>query len=411
MIRKIKIRFLILAMSTLFVLLAAIITGMNLINYNSLVAEADQTLGMLSENKGTFPDFGKDRKPALPPFMSMETPHDTRYFSVLVNGDGRILQTDTSRISAVDVDTAVNYAQTAAQNGSRKAFLDQYRFLIHPEGGATRIIFMDCSRRLYTFRSFLLTSICMASGGYLAFFGILLFFSGRILRPVTESYEKQKRFITDAGHEIKTPLAILRANAEVLEMEYGENEWLSEICNQVSRLTALTSDLVLLSRMEEADTALGMIEFPFSDVVSETAVSFQAMAQTKQLDFQIRIPGMLSWTGNEKAIRQLVSILLDNAVKYTPEEGSVQLTVEKEQRSLALKVRNTTARALEKKELARLFDRFYRGDPSRNSEDGGSGIGLSVAQAIVAAHGGRISARTPEERVLELCVLLPIQGK
>lgn len=406
MIRKLKVKFILLAMTALLLLLAVIVTGMNVINYNSIVMDADETLEYLSQNKGRFPELDKTGK-KLPPHMTIETPYETRYFSVLLNKDGKAIQTDTSSITAIDPETAVDYAARAMETGKETAFCGDYRFVVYSEDISTRIIFLDCGRKLYSFQNFLISSICMACAGYIAFFAVILFFSGRILKPVTESYEKQKRFITDAGHELKTPLAIIKANAEVLEMEQGENEWLQGIQAQVQRLSSLTADLVYLSRMEESDNSMPMIEFPFSDVVSETALSFQALAQTQHKEFLCTVPPMLSFVGNEKSIRQLVNILMDNALKYAPEEGVISLTVKKAGRYLCLTVYNTTREPVSKEAIRHLFERFYRADSSRSSETGGYGIGLSVAQAITAAHNGKISASTKDGASLEISVQLP----
>lgn len=408
MIRKLKTKFVLLAMAALFVLLTVIVTGMNIINYNSVVADADDTLELLSQNKGAFPEFGNDPKWKLPAFMSIETPYETRYFSVLVSANGDIIQTDTSRIKAIDETAAISYANLALQANVKRDFIDNYRFVRYTEDLSTRIIFLDCGRKLHSFQNFLLSSICMAVVGYIAFFIVILFFSGKIMEPVAESYEKQKRFITDAGHEIKTPLAIIKADADVLEMEYGENEWLDGIQAQVQRLSSLTADLVYLSRMEEAEKAIPMIEFPFSDVVSETALSFQALAQTQRKTFLCNVPPMISYEGNEKAIRQLTNILMDNALKYSPEESIVSLTVHKQGRQLYLTVFNTTMEPVPKEKLNLLFERFYRADASRSSSTGGYGIGLSVAKAIVTAHNGRICAYTKDSHSLEITVQLPI---
>lgn len=408
MIRKLKIKFVLLAMISLLILLACIVTGMNIFNYNSVITEADGTLDFLSGNKGDFPDFDGEFPPILPPFMRVETPYESRYFSVLLDDSGKVLQTDTRRVKAIDVEDARVYGQRAFRTEKERAFLDDYRFARTAEGSLIRITFLDCGRQLYTYRKFLISSICMSGAGFLAFLAVIIFFSGKILKPVTESYEKQKRFITDAGHEIKTPLAIIKADADVLEMEYGENEWLDGIRDQIKRLSGLTSDLVYLSRMEEAETNLPMIEFPFSDVISETAMSFQALAQTQNKTFLCQIPPMLSYNGNEKAIRQLMGILLDNALKYSPEQGQISITVRKTGRQLCIEVCNTTTQPLTTEQLSHLFERFYRVDTSRSSQNGGYGIGLSVAQAITAAHSGKISATSQDGQSLEISVQLPV---
>ena len=408
MIRRLKVKFVLLAMVSLLILLICIVTGMNIFNYNSVVSDADNTLDFLSGNQGDFPDFDGELPPMLPPFMRVETPYESRYFSVLMDSGGNVLQTDTRRVKAIDADDARLYGQQAYRSGKERAFLEDYRYIRTSEGAVTRITFLDCGKQLHTYRKFLISSICMSGAGFLVCFAVIIFFSGKILKPVTESYEKQKRFITDAGHEIKTPLAIIKADTDVLEMEYGENEWLDGIRDQIRRLSGLTSDLVYLSRMEEAETNLPMIEFPLSDVVSETAMSFQALAQTQNKTFLCQIPPMISYTGNEKAIRQLMNILMDNALKYSPEYGQISITVRKTGRQLCIAVFNTSAQPLTTEQLSHLFERFYRTDASRSSQSGGYGIGLSVAQAITAAHNGKITAASQDGQSLEISVQLPV---
>lgn len=408
MIKKLRIKFILLSMMALFVLLVIIVTGMNLINYNSVVAEADKTLSILAENNGTFPDFKKGNRPGFPRGMSPEAPYETRYFSVLLDENGELLQADTGKIKAVDTKQAIAYATKIISGGKDKGFVENYRFLRHLNGNETRITFLDCGRKLYSFRTFLFISAGMALAGYLLFFFVLLFFSKKIVLPVAESYEKQKRFITDAGHEIKTPLTIIKADADVLEMEFGESEWLADIQKQTSRLAALTNDLVYLSRMEEAEDSMPMIEFPVSDIISETAASFQTLAQTQGKVFQCKIQPMLSLTGNEKAILQLAGILLDNALKYSPDNGMVSLVLEKQNKSIQLSVFNETRNAILKEALEQLFERFYRIDASRNSQTGGYGIGLSVAKAIVTAHNGRIQAKSDDGHSLQITVTFPV---
>ena len=269
-----------------------------------------------------------------------EMPYESRFFSVTVNDAGDVLSVDTGKIAAVDMADAVEYAQEALESGKERGFIDDYRWRKADTEDGALLLFLDCGRNLDTFRSFLLTSIAVSALGLLAVFLLILAFSGRVVRPVAESYEKQKRFITDAGHEIKTPLAIIEADADVLEMELeGESEWLSDIRLQTRRLTDLTNDLVYLSRMEERADAAPFVDFPLSDVVDETAQSFHSRAMQKRQTFTGEIERNLTLHGDEKAIRQLVSILLDNAVKYAPEDGVIRLKLArqgKERRALGL---------------------------------------------------------------------------
>ncbi|MBQ9112143.1 MAG: HAMP domain-containing histidine kinase [Clostridia bacterium] len=423
MIRKLKIRFILLSMSSLLVLLSVIVVGMNVINYTSVVSETDEILTLLSQNKGRFPDNqpehnGGNDIPApelpgmgqgnrLPQHMSPELPYESRYFSVLLDPGDTVIYTDISRITAVDEAAAIDYADKAMDSGKDRGFVGDFRFVRYSEGDLTRITFLDCGRRLDSFYTFLYTSIFIAFAGLITVFFVICFFAGRIIRPIAESYEKQKRFITDAGHEIKTPLTIINANVDILEMEIGPNESLTDITQQTKRLTSLTNDLVYLARMEEAENTLQMIELPVSEIVQETATSFNALAQADGKTLICNIQPLLSLNGNLKAIEQLVSVLMDNALKYSPEGGIIELELSKQNRSVVLTVFNTTNTPIDTAALDSVFDRFYRADPSRNSETGGHGIGLSVAKAIVTAHGGRITASSKDNRSFKITAVFP----
>lgn len=405
MFHRIRIKFIALSMTALFVLLFVIIAGMNIINYRTIIEEADSTLSMMSENKGTFPSFMGEE---LPPFMSKETPYETRYFSVVMNHNKELIEADISRIAAVDTKKAYEYAVATMKHGEKRGFIENYRYINQTENGLQRITFLDMGRKMYSYQIFLKTSIAIGVLGYIGFFIVIVIFSGKIVRPVAESYEKQRRFITDAGHEIKTPLAIINADVGVLEMDLGENEWLTDIQKQAKRLAGLTNDLVYLSRMEEEEKDMQMIEFPFSDLVSETVSSFHALAKTQNKTLQCIVPPMLSLTGNEKAIRQLVNILMDNALKYSPEKGLISVDVQKQGKNLILIVFNTTQTRIPKEKLDMIFERFYRLDVSRSTLTGGYGIGLSVAKAIVSAHNGKIYAAAVGDCSLKIVVSLPL---
>lgn len=402
MIKKLQIRFVLITMLSLLAVLALIIGGMNIVSYRKVVADADELLELLSDNKGRFPEFG-GHGGKLPPHLSPELPYETRYFTVtLDSATGEAVHIDTGRIAAVDSGEAIRLAEHA--KGDR-GFVRQYRFLRHRDGSNTRLIFLDLGRQLDTFRGFLVASISISLAGYLVVFLLVLVLSNRVVRPISDSYEKQKRFITDAGHELKTPLTIIRADTDILEMELGENEWLSDIQKQTDRLAALTADLVYLARLEEAGERPVMIDFALSDVVTETAQSFLAPAQTQGKTLELSVTPMISMKGDERAMTQLVSILLDNALKHSAPGSSIFLSLEKSSKLITLSVTNTVAQPLDKVQLSRLFDRFYRVSDARSG--GGHGIGLSIARAIVQNHSGRIAADTPADDTLRISAIFP----
>ena len=409
MIRKLKIKFIVLSTISIFLLLLTVVFGMNVLNYNSVVRDADEVLSLLSKNKGVFPDFEGNRGDRLPPHMSPELPFESRYFSVLLSDSGEVMWVDTGKIFSVDADSAVEYANDIMEKDSERGFIGEFRYARTAEGDGVRITFLDCGRQLNSYYRFLIISIIMALAGFIIVFLVISFFSGKFIRPISESYEKQKRFITDAGHEIKTPLTIINANVDVLEMDMGKNECLEDIRQQAERLTVLTNDLVYLARMEEAENTLQMIEFPVSEVVLETAEPFKTLSATQGKEFICNVQPMLSMCGNYKAIQQLVSILMDNALKYSPSGGKVSLDFARQNKNLVLTVSNTTDSVITAENLNHIFDRFYRTDPSRNSETGGHGIGLSVAKAIVTAHGGKISASVKDGNAFQITAVLPVQ--
>ncbi len=414
MIQRLRKKFIGAAMLSLTLVLLVILGGVNIVSFSKTVSDADGILSLLSENQGAFPKHlfpGKEPMRGEPPFekrfFSPETPYESRFFSVTLNKEGSAVFTDTDNIAAIDQQTADQYAQKVAASGSRSGFYMDYRFRVTEQDGTTRIIFLDCRRSLSAFRTTLLASLAVAALGLLGVFVLLIFFSGRIVKPVAESYEKQRQFITDAGHEIKTPLTVISADADLLELECGGSEWLEDIRRQSQRLTGLTNDLIYLSRMDEEKPVLQMVEFPVSDVVEETAQSFLGLAVQQGKALSIHVQPMLSLVGSEKDIRQLTSILLDNALKYSPEASQVSLTLERSGKSICLSVANDTLEPVEKEKRNRMFDRFYRLDGSHNSDTGGYGLGLAIAQGIAAAHKGKIRADSPEERRLVITVQFP----
>lgn len=425
MIRKLRIKFISASMLSLAVVLFVLIGGINAMSYQKVVSGADAILSVLASNQGMFPQKAsqaedKPPKKELPQNgtldngtlhkrgFSDETPYESRFFSVLLDENGQVLSTDTGKIAAVDQTTAVEYAQEVWTSGRNSGFWEQYRFLRSTENGGVRLIFLDCGRSLSSSKTVLLASVSISLLGLLAVLVLLMILSRRIVTPAAESYEKQRRFITDAGHEIKTPLTIIGADADLLELECGESEWLSDIKRQVTRLTGLTNDLIYLSRMDEERPQLQRVEFSLSDVTEDVVQSFQGPIKSQEKALQMDIQPLLSFHGDEKAIRQLVSILMDNAVKYSPEGGRIAVRLEQESRSLKLSVSNTTVHPVEKDQLNRLFDRFYRMDQSRNSSTGGYGLGMSIARSIVAVHKGKIRAECPGENVLVISVTLPL---
>lgn len=399
MIKKLRQKFILSAMLSLVLVLFIILSGIHIMNYSKITSDADNVLTVLNQYGGKFPknNLSPERKFRNP--LSPETPYQSRYFTVSFNPDGSVEYIDTGKVVATDTQSAQEYAIKVYESGTSNGFYDIYRYGIfeNSEDGTTLVIFLDCSKELSNFSSSIIFSIILSCIGILSVLILVIISSKFFLKPVYESYKKQKQFITDAGHEIKTPLAIIDANLELIEMENGESEWTGSIRNQVQRLTSLTSDLITLSKMEENDKII-MEKFSLSDTVCDVIEPFLIPALTHKKSLDYDVDANIEFCGDEKSIRRLVNILLDNAVKYTPENGNIFVELKKQDKTITLTVKNE-AENLKAADMPYLFDRFYREDKSRNSSVKGYGIGLSVAKAIVESHKGKISAKSPDGKI------------
>ena len=425
MIKKLRRRFILVSMLSVFCVLVIIMGAINISNYVSAAAKADELADYIFENGGRFPSFTKDDKPqgmpegaesfpgGTPPFalgskhgFTPETPFETRFFTARLSAEDAVTEINLGSIFAVSNQEATAMAKDAASGSSLRGYKGGYRYLIGSlEDGSKMAVFVDNNRELSAFKSFLRASLLVSAAGILAVFFLVLALSKRVISPIAESYDKQKRFITDASHELKTPLTIIETSAEVIAMEQGESEWTLSIRSQVKRLTELTNSLVALTRMDELGSRLIMTDFSLSDAVMEAAEPFSSLAASRGLALELDIEKNLSYKGCESALRQLVSILLENAVKYSSPEGSITLSLRRQGGKMALTCKNPAA-PMKKGSHDELFRRFYRGDASRSSAIGGFGIGLSLARATVEAHRGRISAFSEDGSSLTVTVLL-----
>ena len=405
--RRLRRKFILVAMGAVTVVLTLIIAGINIVNYSHVCKMADARLDYILAGKDGIdwgdepkaePANGKDAGDSQAGIrirhfegMTAESPFDTRYFTVTLV-DGQAVDVNTARIAAVGAKRAARIAMGLDSKGWTSGFSGNYRYTATVQGEKTTYVFVDCSRELASFHSFLSASVAISCIGWLAVLAIVTAASGAVIRPMVESYSKQKRFITDASHEIKTPLAVIDAANEVQEIESGESEWTQSIHEQVARLTALTERLVFLARMDEGSAGFTMTSIDLSEAVDKTAAPFESVAVSHGKRLSTSIASSVRAHADAAAVAQVVELLLDNATRYASEDSVIELSLRAVSRgagkgSAELVVSNAVDE-LPEGDLDRLFDRFYRADVSRNSKTGGSGVGLSVVRAIAEAHGG-----------------------
>ncbi|MBS1348175.1 MAG: two-component sensor histidine kinase, partial [Firmicutes bacterium] len=283
-------------------------------------------------------------------------------------------------------------------------YLKNFRYLVEETESGRMVLFLDRQVQLRSLETMMQLSCTIGIVALLVMFILVYYLSRRAIRPVIESVEKQKRFITDAGHELKTPLAIISADTEVLEMSGQDNEWTVSIRNQVKRLNTLVSDLLTLSKLEEGQARQSFREFCLSDAVMEAAETFEPMAEAQHKLLEINISPGINLRVDEAALRKMVSVLVDNAIKYTPSGGQVSVTLERRGKYPTFEVINPTD-AMPEGDLNVLFERFYRADESRARITGGYGVGLSIAKAIAEEHRARIDAHALDDKHLAFTVV------
>lgn len=405
MIKKLRQKFILISMFSLTFVIAIIIGIINIHNYSSIVKRADEKLELIINNNGIFPRE-KDNK-IMPPDnkMSPEAPFETRYFSVTFNNNGEVIKVNIDRIAAIDELSAESYATSLYDNSKTKGFFKNYRYQSKTRDTETLYVFIDCQHDLITFREFLYASLLFSLIGITTIFLLVFFSSKIILKPISESYEKQKHFITDASHELKTPLTVIDASADVLEMEVGENEWITSIKDQVTRLTKLTEDLLMLSRMNETNRVI-FTDFSLSEVLEDSIKRFESVAISQGKTIETNIPNNISYNGEINMISQLFSILLDNALKYTNEKGLIKVSLSETEKNKKIVFYNTCEN-IEIGNHDYLLERFYRKDSSRNSNTGGHGIELSIAKSIIDNHKGKINIKSDDGKSITITITLP----
>jgi len=392
MIKKLKIRFVATIMIILSLVFVLILGSINYFNYQSSERQSMALLSSLADNDGAIPPAGPGTPGATNP-LPPDIFEREKTFSVKVNQDINLFSVngnaDTSQVST-EIQDLVN--QILEKDETSGAF-NGYRYLIVEKPYGKLLVFVDqrisnaMSDRLLT------TSLIIGSITLFVLFFVSLFLANLMVKPVEEAFEKQKRFISDASHELKTPLAVISVNAEVLEGDIGTNKYLSYIQSESTRMNSLVNNLLTLARLDSNKNSSVFSTFDLSNAVESIALTFESTAYEEHKNYALKIEGGIAYLGDADKIKQVMAILIDNAIKHADNDGLVEVTLKHVGDKIHLEVFNTGI-GIPEDQQDKIFQRFYRYDESRSKSTGGYGLGLAIAKSIVDEHKGKIKVKS-----------------
>ncbi len=427
MVRNLQKKFIMTAMLAITILLVVLIAGINILNFIVTDRNQKELLERVCTQRGRLMQED-DRDQGI--FGRKDLQRTSAFAVVYLDESGQVTRTDLSHIFEMEEEEARKLALEAYALEDREGRLEGFLYRKEdlsqleserplPEGEApedfaqgppdfpaqettgTVLVLLDVASQRGNLMSFLLISVGIALVCLAAMILPVRLLSHYMIRPIAENIQRQKEFVTNAGHEIKTPLAIIQANADALELFQGESKWTRNIKAQTLRLSGLMQNLLTLSRMDETGLNLAMEAFDLSAALSESWKPFADPAAVRKLGVTLEIEEGVRVTGNRDSIQQLFSILFDNALKYTPEGGEIRISLERDSRYALVRASNSCRPDQMPSDPSRLFDRFYREDKARNQKAGGYGIGLSAAMAIAKANHASLSAAAVSADVVE----------
>lgn len=438
MIRKLKIRMILMVLVGLLLASAGLVAAINWMNWNSLSQQANAVLDMLAENGGQRPNFifrnginnfryidrkldtlppdldgtprpddssrppwmqdgqndpGRDRMRSTPAIMNAASL--SNYYTITLDADGNVLFWRSDRTDLYTDEEINQMASSVLQSGiaSGRVGAQFFRLLDKDASGSRLLIAVDSRLEVQNVENVLRVTalVAVAEDALLSLAAVWLIH--RLVKPVDEAMEKQKQFVWDASHEMKTPLAVISANAEALAGEVGESKSLAFIQSEVQRTDHLIQNLLTLARMEKGTVQADKQRFDLSRALLEVALPFESAIFETGKELNIDIPDGITCVGDVDMIKQLTVILLSNAQKYSDNGGKIDITLETKGEKRVLKVHNTGP-AIPPESQERIFDRFYRVDSSHNREIEGNGLGLAISKSIVQAHKGKITVHS-----------------
>ncbi len=388
MLKKLQTKLtLIISLSLSSVLLILLII-INILNIQSNRSESNTNLNNLAKyliQKNLFDYFDQNNSFIIGTYD---------YYVIIPSRLGEVSIFKSNPSGHYDDITLVNYTRNIISSGYPTGRINHLIYKIENIGNYQVIIMLDNTPGDNHLRNYIIISILIAMLGIIAIIILAGYLSKWLVKPIASNFQKQRDFISDASHELKTPLTIISANTDLLESEIGSNKWLDYIKTETNKMTKLIQNLLTLSRSENSQTLMEKINL--SDLVTSTSMSFESLAYELHITLEYHIQDNIIIQGRYRELQELLTILLDNAIKYITKPYNITVTLQEAKSYIILKVINTGL-PLTKEECTKIFDRFYRLDSSHNRNDGHYGLGLSIAKSIVANHHGTITATSQQQ--------------
>lgn len=398
--KTLRRKFVFFAMAAVTLLLLVLLISINGLTWIQFEREANEVLDTLVNTDGLFmkQQFRKEDNNnnfLLPP--EIDIMRSARFFMVKTDPDGKFLSCDLNQIFYVSDDDAADYAKKVLSKNALSGRIDRYKYRIKKNDLSQNIFFLDMTRERLTINTVLYISVLIAVGSWLISFVFVLIFSAWFVRPIVAGIEKQKQFITNAGHELKTPLAIIQSNNDAMTLIHGENKYNRNIKAQVTRLGELTANLLTQARLDE-EVELKKEHINISMLTNELLQPYKDSAETRNITLVSDVRQGLILNTNRQSFTQLITLLMDNAIKYTTDGGDVSFTLSRDNKNILITEENSCDPEMNI-DPERLFERFYRADSARTQSDqhSGYGIGLSAARSICEALGGKLTASYPKQ--------------
>lgn len=414
MFTKLRNRFLILNLIIISVMMLLAFSSIYFITYNNVYKDINMNLNRISE-------FSRKQAPApgLPKPGFDNAPPLERSVSFTIDTDSNWNTTLISSVFDMDeefYEEAKNVAISKnTSTGKLKLDGNHWVFTIKPFADGYRLVFLDITSQQGILTNLVYTFLVVAAVMLIFIFFISRFFANKAIKPVKEAFEKQKQFIADASHELKTPLTVINTNVDVLLSNRdssisSQSKWLHYIKSEVERMTKLTNDLLFLAQLDYSDVKMIYSDFNLSETVENVILTMEAVIFENNIAFDYEVEPDLVIHGNSEQIKQVIMILLDNGMKYANSKGLVRLALKKNGNNAYLSVINT-GEGISEEQIEKIFDRFYRTDKSRIRKSGGYGLGLAIAKSIIEQHKGKVSAKSIVNESTTFSVELPLVNR